>query len=82
MACLYSLVVRVFFVYFLTLFLEDKVCEMEVLIARISCCVQIHWRIQGYFVEFGRTTQNYTHKIIVDYVSTSGGSRGASEPPF
>jgi len=23
----------------------------------------MHWRIQGYFVEFGRTTQNYTHKI-------------------
>ena len=23
----------------------------------------LHWRIQGYFVEFGRTTQNYTHKI-------------------
>ena len=25
--------------------------------------VNCHWRIQGYFVEFGRTTQNYTHKI-------------------
>ena len=25
--------------------------------------MRFHWRIQGYFVEFGRTTQNYTHKI-------------------
>jgi len=24
---------------------------------------QLHRWIQGYFVEFGRTTQNYTHKI-------------------
>ena len=25
-----------------------------------------HWRIQGYFIEFGRTTQNYTHKTVAD----------------
>ena len=32
-------------------------------VSKNSRCQYFHWRIQGYFVEFGRTTQNYTHKI-------------------